>query len=175
MNNNKKWLRFSTSFLALILVFNLFIINANASVSDTTLNRIKQIIRQDYIEDAPTEVYDAQNIEDLVKLLGDPYTQYFTAKDYNSFKDQIDMKFVGIGIHLEIVPAGVKVVSLIEGAPAKGVGIKPEDIIISANGTSLAGLTNEEAVSLIKGEEGTFVKLEVKRGESIYKIRVLWK
>ncbi|MDF2672693.1 MAG: carboxyl-terminal protease [Clostridiales bacterium] len=175
MNNNKKWVRLSTSFLALILVFNLFIINANASVSNTTLSRIKQIIRQDYIEDVPTEVYDTQNIEDLVKLLGDPYTQYFTAKDYNSFKDQIDMKFVGIGIHLEMVPAGVKVVSLIEGAPAEGVGIKPEDIIISANGTSLEGLSNEEAVSLIKGEEGTFVKLQIKRGESILDFSVVRK
>lgn len=167
MNNNKKWVSFSRCFLALLLVFNIFIINVNASVSDTTLSRIKQILRQNYIEDVPTEVYNAQNIEDLVKLLGDPYTQYFTAKDYNSFKDQIDMKFVGIGIHLEMVPAGVKVVSLIEGAPAEGVGIKPGDIIISANGTSLAGLSNEEAVGLVKGEEGTFVKLEVKRGEII--------
>lgn len=175
MKGNKKWARLSASFLALILVFNLFIINVSASVTDETLNTIKQIIKQDYVEEVPEEVYDAQSIEELVDLLGDPYTKYFSANEYNSFTDEIEMKFVGIGIHIEMVPEGVEVVSLIEGAPAEEVGIAPGDIIISANGSSLAGLSSEEAVSLIKGEEGTAVKLEVKRGVSIMNISVVRK
>jgi carboxyl-terminal processing protease len=173
LKNNKKLAKFTSSFLAIILIFSLFTINVNASVSDASLSRIKQIIRQDYIEEVPEKVFDAQNIEDFVKQLGDPYTKYFTAKEYTAFTNQIEMKFVGIGVHIEMVPEGVKVVSLIEGAPAEGMGIKPGDIITTADGTSLAGLSNDEAVNLIMGEEGSTVKLVIKRGESILDIKVV--
>lgn len=177
MRRSEKWVKFSASFLAFVLVFNLFIINtkATATDTDTALNIIKQIIREDYIEEVPNEVYNAQSIDDFIKQLGDPYTKYFTAKEYTYFKDQIDMKFVGIGVHIEMVPEGVKVVSLIEGAPAEATGILQGDIIISADGTSLAGLSSEEAVGLIMGEEGTIVKLKVKRGENILDINVIRK
>jgi carboxyl-terminal processing protease len=173
LKNNKKWAKFTSNFLAIILIFSLFTINVNASVSDASLSRIKQIIRQDYIEEVPEKVFDAQSIEDFVKQLGDPYTKYFTAKEYTAFTNQIEMKFVGIGVHIEMVPEGVKVVSLIKGAPAEGMGIKPGDIITSADGTSLAGLSNDEAVNLIMGEEGSTVKLVIKRGESILDIKVV--
>lgn len=172
MKRNQKWARFSASFLALMLIFNIFRINVNASVNNDALARIKQIIKQDYVEEVPAGVYDAQSIDELIKLLGDPYTKYFSAKEYKDFIDQIDMKFVGIGVHIEMVPEGVKVVSLIEGAPAGEAGIAPGDIIISANGTKLAGFSNEEAVNYIKGEEGTIVNLEVKRGERILNFSV---
>ncbi len=175
MKFNKRWAKFSASFLTLMLVFNLLIINTNASTTDLTLNKIKQIIREDYIEDVPDKVFEAKSIEDFVKQLGDPYTKYFSAKEYTAFTNQIDMKFVGIGIRLEMVTEGIKVVSLIEGSPAEEMGIKPEDIIISANGTSLAGLTNEEAVNLVMGEEGTVVKLKVKRGVNILNIDIVRK
>lgn len=175
LKNNKNWVKFTSGFLAIIFIFSLFTINVNASVSDAALDRIKQIIRQDYIEEVPEEVFDAQSIEDFVKQLGDPYTKYFSAKEYTAFTNQIDMKFVGIGIHLEMVPEGVKVVSLIEGSPAEEMGIKPEDIILSADGTSLAGLSSEEAVNLVMGEEGTVVKLKVKRGVNILDIDIVRK
>lgn len=168
-------MQLSAGFLAFVFVFNLFIVNTKATVADTTLGTIKQIIREDYIEEVPENVYNAQSIDDFIKQLGDPYTKYFTAKEYTSFKDQIDMKFVGIGVHIEMVPEGVKVVSLIEGAPAEAAGILPEDIIISADEKSLAGLSSEEAVDLIMGEEGTVVKLKVKRVESILDIDVVRK
>lgn len=175
MKRDKKWQKLSAGFIALILVFNLFIVNAKAAATGTALDAIKQIIREDYIEKVPEEVYNAQSIDDFIKQLGDPYTKYFTAKEYTAFKDQIDMKFVGIGVHIEMVPEGVKVVSLIDGAPAEGAGILPEDIIISADGTSLAGFTSEEAVNLIMGEEGTIVKLKVKRGNDILDIDIIRK
>lgn len=175
MNRNKAWVRISTTFLAFLLVFNLFIINTNAAEtsSDAALNLIKQIISEDYIEEVPEEVYNAQSIDELIDQLGDPYTKYFTAKEYTAFVDEIEMKFVGIGIYIEMVPEGVKVTSLIEGAPAEDKGILQGDIIISANGTPLAGLSSDDAVSLIMGEEGTVVKLKVKRGESILDMDII--
>lgn len=170
---NKKWARLAAGFMAIMLVFNLIIVDASASVTNETLKTIKQIIKEDYVEEVPGEVYDAKSIDELIELLGDPYTKYFSAEEYKSFTDQIEMKFVGIGVYIEMVPEGVEVVSLIEGAPAGEAGIVPGDIIISANGTSLAGLSNEEAVSLIKGTEGTVVKLEIKRGKNIINISVV--
>lgn len=175
MKQNRKWTGFIAGLMSLMLVFNLFAVRVNAQVTEETLNTIKQIIKKDYVEEVPEEVFNAKSIDELIELLGDPYTKYFSAKEYKEFTDQIDMKFVGIGVYIEMVPEGVEVVSLIEGAPAKAAGIVPGDIIISADGTSLAGMTNEEAVAYIKGVEGTAVKLKIKRGSNIIDIDVVRK
>lgn len=156
--------------IAFVLIFNLFAVNVFAS--DNILDKVKGIFKQYYIENVPSGVYDADNIEDAVKLLGDPYTVYFTKEEYQDFLNSIDMKFVGIGIYHEMIPEGVRVVSIIEGSPAKEAGLKEGDIIVSADGHSLEGMTDDEVRTYIVGKEGTTVRLDIKRGTEILSFTV---
>ncbi len=66
---------------------------------------------------------------------------------------------VGIGIRINIIPEGVLVVGLIEGAPAAGAGIEVGDIIVEGNGQKVTG------PGQIAGPEGTEVKLKVKKAD----------
>ena len=55
-----------------------------------------------------------------------------------------------------------------QGGSAEEVGMKPGDVIVEIEGHSAAGMTTTQARDLVRGEEGTQVKLAVRRdGERI--------
>lgn len=161
----------STSILA-TFAFVLFFISSvtfsvQAAASSSLLEEARQTIKDNYVSEVPDSVLNAPTIEDMVKGLNDPYSEYFSKQEQQNFVNTIDNKMYGIGIYMDIVPEGVKVSSVIDGSPALEAGIKAGDIIISANGTSLAGMTaKQDPSSYIKGEEGTTVNLVVKRENS---------
>lgn len=100
----------------------------------------------------------------LVKAAGDPYTEYFTAKEYGEFNSQLSGTFTGIGAELsKDNKDNIVVVAPIAGYPAEKAGLKPKDIIIEIDGKSTAGMTVSEAVEKIRGPKDTTVKLKVAR------------
>ncbi|AKN33484.1 protease [Clostridium carboxidivorans P7] len=136
------------------------------AASSSLLEEARETIKNKYVSEVPDSVLNAPTIEEMVKRLNDPYSEYFSKQEQQDFVNVIDNKMYGIGIYMDIVPEGVKVKSVIDNSPALEAGIKAGDIITSANGTSLAGMTSKQAPSYIKGEEGTSVNLVIKRGDS---------
>lgn len=161
---------FSILFL-LVLFISSFSLNVQAADS-SLLNEARSIIKENYVSTVPDSVLNASTIEDMVKGLNDPYSQYFSKQQGEDFVNAIDNKMVGIGIYLEMVQEGVKVTEVIETSPAESIGILKGDIIVSADGQSLAGLDAAKASSYIKGEAGTSVTLKVKRGDSFLNFSV---
>lgn len=100
----------------------------------------------------------------LAQATGDPYTEYFNAKAAKDFNDQLDGTFSGIGAELgKDANGNVIVISPLAGYPAEKAGLRAKDIIIEINGESTAGSGVEQAVTKIRGEAGTSVKLKVVR------------
>ncbi|EHQ91967.1 S41 family peptidase [Desulfosporosinus youngiae] len=145
---------------------------ATVKASEDVLTEIRYLLRTQYVEPVSREVLNAPTVEKMLERLGDPHTRYFTPEEYREFVGSIDMNFTGIGIHMEMLPEGVLVLSAISGSPAEEVGLKLGDIIISADGESLAGLSSDEAVNLLRGLEGSRVLLRVKRGTETRNIQV---
>lgn len=100
----------------------------------------------------------------LAKATGDPYTEYFSAKDAKEFYGQLDGTFEGIGAELGKDEAGnIVIISPLAGFPAEKAGLKPKDIIAQIDGKSTADFTIDDAVKLIRGKSGTTVKLTIVR------------
>jgi carboxyl-terminal processing protease len=103
----------------------------------------------------------------LAESTGDPYTEYFTAKESNKFYGQINNSFTGIGAELgKDKDDNLIIVSPINGFPAAKAGLKPQDIISTINGKSTTGMSIDEAVTNIRGDKGTKVKLGIVRNHS---------
>lgn len=165
------------SYLLLVFVFILTALGGTAvkaSAEDSTvLDQGREIIKDYYLETVPASVLNAPTLEEIVKGLNDPYSHYFTAKEYADFVDSINNSFCGIGVTMEVVPEGAKVLTVVDGAPAMKAGVLAGDIIIEADGHSLAGLSNEEIVSYVRGEAGTSVDIKVKRGQTSLEFKIV--
>ena len=106
---------------------------------------------------------DLDNV--LTAMLGslDDYTMYFTKEQYENFTGALTASLRGIGVRVRAVKSGAAVIGVLSGSPAEKAGIKAFDIITAVGDKSLAGLTMDEAASLIQGDEATSVSLSVKR------------
>ncbi|WDU82648.1 S41 family peptidase [Caloramator sp. Dgby_cultured_2] len=151
-----------------VIIFITFNVTAFAAPVD----EVKEILKYYYVDDVPQSALEADNVYDVIKALNDPYTQYFTKEEFNDFINSVNNTFSGIGVQIERVDEGIKIMTVFEGSPAKEVGLKSGDVIIEADGTSLAGLQVENAVKLIRGPEGTVVNLKVKRGTDVLEFSV---
>lgn len=101
----------------------------------------------------------------LVTASGDPYTMYFNPKEAKDFNNQLAGTIVGIGAELGTDDEqNIVVVSPLSGYPAEKAGLKPKDIIAGIDGKSTSGMRVDQAVSKIRGTEGTKVKLTIVRG-----------
>jgi len=100
----------------------------------------------------------------LAEASGDAYTVYMNSKDVESFNQQLNGTFSGVGAELgQDGDGNLIVVSPIAGYPAAKAGMRPQDIIAEIDGKSTTGLNIEEAVSKIRGPKGTQVKLRLIR------------
>lgn len=96
----------------------------------------------------------------------DDYTTYYTPGEADSFMGTITGAFGGIGVSMELNGNYVFVTEVFPGSPAEKAGILQGDKIIEADGKSLIKATTDEAVSLIRGEVGTVVRLGLLRSNS---------
>jgi len=100
----------------------------------------------------------------------DDYAEFYTAKEYEELMSDMEGSFVGIGVSVikDEDTGAVKVLKTMKGGSAIEGGIKSGDLIIEADGRDLTAMDLETAVSYIKGEEGTSVKITVLRdGEKL--------
>ena len=107
-------------------------------------------------------------IKGMTQSLNDPYTVFMNADEYNSFVEQSEGHFVGIGAQLGIKDDKVTVVAPLEDSPAEKAGLKAGDVILKVDGTEITEPNVEKTVSMIKGEQGDPVTLTISREGSEY-------
>ncbi len=138
------------------------------------LARFRAIIDEYYLGEVDDNKLKESAIKGYIEGLGDEYSEYITKEEYEEYKINIMGNYVGIGIYMSVYKDTDEIVILspIEGSPAEEVGILPGDIILKVNGIEYDGEHLDEASAAIKGEEGTKVKIEIKRNEEIINLEV---
>jgi carboxyl-terminal processing protease len=101
-------------------------------------------------------------VRGLRKQFGDRFSDYFSAQNLESFNEQIDGRFSGIGLAVTGVKRGLRVDRVFHGSPAQRAGIEVGDVIVSVDGDSIAGQSSEASTAKIKGPEGTDVVVGVR-------------
>jgi carboxyl-terminal processing protease len=96
----------------------------------------------------------------------DRYSEYFSQEKLESFNQEIEGRFSGIGLSVIGVKKGLRVAEVFKHSPADAAGIEPGDTIVSVAGESIAGQNSTEATKKIKGPEGTKVEIGVRDAET---------
>ena len=116
-------------------------------------------------------------IRGLVESVGDPYSSYLSPEDYTGTLNDISGSFEGIGAEIGSVDAGgntsdcakfgpdchLVISAPLDGSPAEKAGLKPGDVVLQVDGSTLDGLTPDEARDRVRGKAGTEVRLHIQR------------
>ena len=101
----------------------------------------------------------------MVDSLGDPYTVYYNTEEYKQFTSSSSGTYSGIGVAVSqnVTTGAITIVKTFKKGSGEKEGMKPGDVIYKVEGKKIEGLELSKVVSMIKGKEGTFVKVTVLR------------
>lgn len=135
-----------------------------SAASALTVEQALELLEPNYLRDIPSEAYEAETLDELFAAMGDPYTYYMTAEEYQAFLDSVEdtVNLVGIGVSIQYTTEGIYVVEALEGGSALEAGLQAGDLIVAVDGVSCVP-ADESHRALIIGEKGTQVTVTVLR------------
>jgi len=153
------------------------------SPSETASRYIKAIIEkiyEDYRFDANKDgLYEAaidylikenpyllEGTIDAVTGVLDKHSEYFTREEMKSFMNFVEQAYVGIGVTILETETGIKVTEVNAVGGAYAAGILAGDVIIEVSGENVLGKSLDEVTEMVRGDEGTYVKIKVLRGDN---------
>lgn len=134
---------------------------------ELTLSRIRTILDNTYIGTLDDKSMIEGAIKGYVAGVGDQYTEYYTKEEMQSKLEEVTGNYVGIGIYMLVDSSSgtILVTEPMEESPAEKAGIKTGDFIVNVEGEDVTAENVSKMSDKIKGEEGTKVKIKVRRGE----------
>ncbi len=137
----------------------------NARVVEKIEDLEKLIHSRFYLAEMTDEELEQGIYRGMLKALNDPYSEYYTTEELKELMDQSEGIYYGIGAHvgLDKETSLPMIKAVIEGTPAEEADLRPNDLIYMVDDELTYGLSLTEAVSLIKGPEGTNVTLTLIR------------
>ena len=132
------------------------------------LNELRQLadvyalIKSDYVEKVDDKKLLSDAIAGMVNSL-DPHSVYLDQKDFAEMREEVQGRFVGLGIEVAMEDGYVKIVSPIEDSPAYRAGIKAGDLITRIDNVPVKGLSLDDAIKRMRGEPHSKVMLTIAR------------
>ncbi len=136
---------------------------AGAATQDQ-VNEVRQLLEEYHISKPTDEKLSESEIEEMIDALDDPYTQYFSPEELQSFSNAINQSFVGIGIVMSQDDGITYLEDVVPDSPAFKAGLMPGDALVSIDGVAVAGKSIDAIQIMAAGKEGTNVNVGVKRG-----------
>lgn len=132
------------------------------------LDQLEALIEEQFIGEVDKTAIEDAAASAMVQALGDRWSYYIPAKDYQAYTDQMANAYVGIGITIQVDEKGLLVTQVNSNGPAFEAGILAGDLLVAVNGKSVREMDVNATASLVRGDEGTFVDITVERnGEEI--------
>jgi len=101
----------------------------------------------------------------IVQGLGDPHSSYLSQEESKNLVLELDGKFDGIGIEINLEDGKLVIISPIKNSPAEKAGLKTKDIILKIDNKNSQEVSLSEAISLIRGPKGSKVKLLIEKSD----------
>jgi len=123
------------------------------AVEKVEINYVRPVSRRELLETA---------LEGMLQNL-DPHSSYINTTEMKQFRRQIEGRFGGIGIQVEVDSefGRLRVIAPMVGTPAYEAGVLAGDLIVEIDGQSTEGMSPDKAVEVLTGRPGTDVKLSV--------------
>jgi carboxyl-terminal processing protease len=133
-------------------------------IDTSLLYKVESILKQKYNGNIDYPKMSEGAAAGAVASLGDPYTVFLDQKANQELSDDLNGELSGIGIEVGQKNGKLTIIAPIDSTPAANAGLRAGDFIAAIDGTDTGSLSIDEAVTKIRGEKGTKVKLVIVRG-----------
>lgn len=129
------------------------------------LEIIAELVDQVYLNGVSKEEIQEGIFRGLLYGLGDPYSGYYTAEEYEDLMESTNGIYCGIGavVQQNINTMLITVVNPFVNGPAYKAGMLPGDIIYKVDGLDVTAMDINSVVAMMKGEANTIVEVTVLR------------
>ena len=138
------------------------------------LEELEALIEERFIGEADKIAMEDAAAEAMIEALGDRWSYYIPAAEYQSFVEQMQNAYVGVGITVAAKEdgTGIEILQVVSGGPAEEAGLLVGDVIVAVNGEGVDPENLNDLSSRVKGEEGTTVDLTIFRdgGETVFTV-----
>ena len=185
MNQTNKFLNILLKVLSYILAVSIgvaatsivFMRTAETPQTDpglTKLEELQALIEECFIGEADATVMGDAAATGMIASLGDQWSYYISAAEYQSYMEQMQNSYVGVGITVSLREdgTGADVLQVLKGGPAEEAGLLPGDVIVAVDGERFDTTDMQDLTLRIKGVEGTAVDITILRngGEMIFTV-----
>ena len=150
-----------------------FLSNNQTADGIAKLNRIDRLVDKYFYGDIDKKEMQDWAYAGYLAGLDDPYTEYISPDEYDSFTETSTGNYTGIGV--EVTKNGEETVisDIFEGTPAEKAGLLPNDIIKKIDGKDMVGKPLSEISSTIKEYAGKTFAISIERDGKMTDVNVV--
>lgn len=132
----------------------------------TRLSEMDKYVRANYINDIDEDLLNNSIMNGYIAGLDDRFAKYYSAEEYAQQTQKESGVDVGLGFSYEKEESGyIKITEITPNSSSEKAGLLVGDVVTAINNTDVIAYEGgyDEAVTLLNCDEGTKVKLHVKR------------
>ncbi len=153
--------------LSSFILFSAFTINNNDRLYEISKNieifiKVYKELNANYVDDIDPTYLMTIGLNAMVGSL-DPYTNYISESQIESYRISTDGRYEGIGAVVKKIDEYVTIIEPYAGSPVLEAGLKAGDQIIGIEGRSTKGKSREEVTQIYRGVPGTKINMEIHR------------
>lgn len=172
----KKKLLIVSSYLLVSVLSTVLTLGLTVGITGGTskLDQLESLIEKYYVEEADPVTLEDAAAAAMIAATGDRWSYYIPASEYESYRENSENAYVGIGITIMEAEdqSGFRIMQVNSGSSAEEAGLQVDDVITTIEGNPTADMTTTEARDLVRGQEGTPVELIIRRGEQTLTVSV---
>lgn len=137
------------------------------------LEYLENLIQTCFIGESDKTAMEDAAANAMIRSLGDRWSYYIPAVQYETHMEQMNNAYVGVGITItQVEGKGFQIESVEKGGPAENAGMRPGDLITAIDGKDAGEMTLDDAKTLVRGKEDTQVTFTLLRGEEMLTVPV---
>ena len=164
----KKYMLRYLSYVIVAMVscfMTLCILEVTDRLESSKLDQLQAVIDKCFIGESDATAMEDAAAAAMVASLGDRWSGYIPAAEYQDYVDRTQNSYVGVGMSIRALEdgSGFEIIRVEPNGPAAEAGVEAGDVVVAVFGQRVEGLNASDLSAQVKGEAGTTVDLTFRR------------
>lgn len=138
-------------------------IDSGARLDTVRMQEVYRVLVDHYDGEIDSAALEEGAARGVAEALGDPYTLFMDSEEAEKFDQDLSGSLSGIGAEIGMRFDQPTILRTLDNSPAREVNLQRGDVIAQVDDTVTDGFSAFDVAELIRGEEGTDVRLTLLR------------